>query len=179
MFEPGKSTKYRFGIRGGVSFSQLTNTDNNFDKHTGFLVGLYFDTSIYENLVVFQPEVLYKQKGFDVNDYKFRADYIEVPLLFRVNFVNPSGILPFVYFGPNIAFKVNTDFPEALPSEAGNFIDDQVKTTSFGVTVGGGLDFGHLSLGVRYDAGLTKILEDDTNIDAKFGVLSIVAGIGF
>jgi hypothetical protein len=165
-----------FGIRGGVNFSHLNNTDFNPGKHTGLLLGLYFDGPIYDDLITFQPEVLYTQKGFNIQGNDFRVDYIEVPLEFRVNFVNPSGVLPFLYVGPYVAFKVNTSFPNGVPEGAQNLLEDQVNTTDFGITVGGGLDFGHLNLGVRYDAGLTHVFK---NSDAKFGVLSIVAGIGY
>lgn len=80
---------------------------------------------------------------------------------------------------------MNTDFPNKLPEGAKEYLSDHVNSTNFGITVGAGLDFGHLSLGVRYDAGLTDTFEN-SNVtkllgvsDAKFGVLSIVAGIGF
>lgn len=169
-----KAQNVGFGIRGGVNFSRLTNTNVNFDKNIGFMLGLYSDIPIYNNLFIFQPEVLYTQKGFEYRDAEFSIDYVEFPLLFRVNFVNPSGILPFVYFGPYVAFKVNTNFPDVIPDVARDLID--VNSTNFGITAGAGIDFGHLDLGVRYDAGLTEVFED---ADAKLGVLSIVAGFGF
>jgi hypothetical protein len=167
-----------FGIRGGVNFSQLNNTDLNDHTHTGLLLGLYFDGSIYKNLVLFQPEVLYTQKGFETRnpDLTFRIDYIEIPLEFRVNAVNPSGVVPFVYAGPYVAFKINTDFPDSFPDEVNQYISDHVNNTEFGISVGAGIDFGHLNLGVRYDAGLTDTFDHG---DAKNGVLSIVAGIGY
>jgi hypothetical protein len=168
---------FGFGIRGGVNFSKLNNTDFNPGKHTGLMLGLYFDSPIYDDLIVFQPEVLYTQRGFNIQNNDFRVDYIEVPLEFRVNFVNPSGVLPFLYFGPYVAFKVNTSYPDNLPVKVTESLGGlKAHSTNFGITVGGGLDFGHLNIGVRYDAGLTKAFEHS---DGKFGVLSIVAGIGY
>jgi opacity protein-like surface antigen len=173
-------SSYGVGIRGGVNFSKLNNTDFNPGKHTGLLLGLYFDSPIYDDLILFQPEVLYDQKGFKFGDNDFRVDYVEVPLNFRVNFVNPSGVLPYVYFGPYVAFKVNTSFPDQVPEGAQDILSDQVKTTDFGIDFGAGVDFGHLTVGVRYDAGLTDAFKDNSIFpDAKFGVFSIVAGIGY
>lgn len=167
-----------FGIRGGVNFSTLSNTDVH--SHTGLMLGLYFDAPLADNWVILQPEVLYTQKGFETNGLTHRIDYLEIPVLFRVNIINPSGILPFIYAGPYVGFKINTSFPETSASTPAGEIDfnngDNVNNTDFGITVGGGLDFGHLSLGVRYDAGLTDVFE---TTDAKNGVLSIVAGIGY
>jgi hypothetical protein len=173
-----------FGIRGGVNFANLSNID--VDSHTGLLLGLYFDDSIVGNLLLLQPAVFYTQKGFEANDLTYRIDYIEVPIQLRFNIVNPSGVLPFIYAGPYIGFKINTSFPD-VPSAVNdvnvsnpdyiNFNDaDDVKNTDFGVSVGGGIDFGRINLGVRYDAGLTHVFK---NGDAKNGVFSIVAGIGY
>ncbi|HYW35715.1 MAG TPA: porin family protein [Balneolaceae bacterium] len=169
-----------FGIRGGVNFSQLNNTNANDNSRTGLLLGLYFDESIVDNLLMVQPEVLYTQKGFKSGGYNYRIDYIEVPIDFRVNFVNPSGVLPFVYAGPYVGFKVNTKFPGSSATVNGTTISynngNNVKGTDFGIGVGGGLDFGRVNIGVRYDAGLTHVFN---NGSAKNGVFSIVAGIGY
>jgi hypothetical protein len=167
-----------FGIRGGVNFANLNNTD--VDSHTGLLLGLYFDNSIVGNLLLLQPAVFYTQKGFEAAGDIYRIDYIEIPVQLRFNFVNPTSILPFIYAGPYVGFKINTSFPgESVSTPAGvvSFNNGgNVKNTDFGVSVGGGIDFGHLNLGVRYDAGLTHVFKDS---DAKNGVFSIVAGIGY
>ncbi len=167
-----------FGIRGGVNFPTLTNTD--VDSHTGLLLGLYFDAPLADDILLLQPAVFYTQKGFEAGDLSYRIDYIEIPIQLRVNIVNPSGVLPFIYAGPYVGFKINTDFPgegASTPAAEINFNNgDNVNNTDFGISVGGGLDFGHINLGVRYDAGLTDVFNNE---DGKNSVFSIVAGIGY
>lgn len=160
------------GIRGGVNFSHLNNASFGTDKYTGLMLGLYFTSPVYNNIIIFQPELLYTQKGYNIGTNEFKVSYVEIPVTLRINGVNPSGVLPFVYFGPYIAFKINADFPTGIIG----FSEDQVNTMDFGLTFGGGLDFGHIEVGVRYEAGLTEIVDQS---GAKFRVLSIVAGLGF
>jgi len=78
---------------------------------------------------------------------------------------------PIVVFNDFIPGPITTPVQNA-------FNEGDINTTDFGVTVGAGLDFGRLDLGVRYDAGLTEV-SDDENVSAKNDVFSVVAGIGF
>jgi opacity protein-like surface antigen len=172
-----------FGIRGGMNFANINDTDFDVNSRTGIMAGVYFNYALSNSPISIQPEVLYTQKGFETGDDTYRFDYIEIPVLARFNFINDSGLLPYVSFGPHIAFKVNADTPP-VPTDVPNtpvqtsFNEGDINTTDFGVTVGAGLDFGRLDLGVRYTAGLTEV-SDDESVSAKNGVFSIIAGIGF
>jgi hypothetical protein len=163
-----------FGIRGGVNFANLNDTDANTDTRTGLMAGLYFNFPITNSPVSIQPEVLYTQKGYEIGDDPIKLDYIEVPVLAKFDFITDGSITPNVYFGPAIGFNVSAK------DEAGLIqgdIENSVKDTEFSVVVGGGLDFGRLDLGVRYGAGLTEAFEGGGK--SKNGVLSITAGIDF
>lgn len=162
-----------FGIRGGVNFANLNNTDGDFDSRTGFMGGVYFTIPVQNSPVVIQPEVLYTQKGYEVGEGAVKLDYIEIPVLAKFNFITNGMLTPNVYFGPAIGFNVSAE------DETGLFqgdIEENVNNTEFSIVVGGGLDFGRVDLGVRYGAGLTETFDGG---EAKNGVLSITAGLDF
>lgn len=161
------------GIRGGVNFANLNDTDLDTDGRTGFMAGVYFNYQIANSPISIQPEVLYTQKGFALGDATAKLGYIEIPVLAKFDWVMDGNITPHVYFGPYVAFNVSAE------ADGGQFefdIEDSIKSTDFGVVVGAGVDINRFNIGVRYGAGLTEISD---NGDGKNGVLSIVAGIGF
>lgn len=162
-----------FGIRGGLNIANLNDTDADVDSRTGLMVGVYANYLIPNSPVVIQPEVLYTQKGYEQNDNTVKLDYIEIPVLAKFNFITDGSFTPNVYFGPSIGFNVNAEAENDVV-EVG--FEDSVNDTEFGVVVGGGVDFGRIDLGVRYGAGLTEVVDGG---DAKNGVFSITAGIGF
>lgn len=162
-----------FGIRGGVNFANLNDTDAELDSRTGLMAGVYFNFPITNSPVSIQPEVLYTQKGYKIGDDAIKLDYIEVPVLAKFDFITDGAFTPNVYFGPSVGFNVSAE------DEAGLIqgdIEDSVNDTEFGVVVGGGVDFGRLDLGVRYGAGLTETFDGG---EGKNGVFSITAGVGF
>lgn len=172
-----------FGVRGGVNFANLNDTDADVDARTGIMAGAYLNLPISNSPVSIQPEVLYTQKGFESGDNTYQLDYVEVPVLARFDFITNSGLRPHVYFGPYIGFNVNAEIDgedegTLFPDDSQTNIDDITNDTDFGVSVGAGLDFGRFDLGVRYNAGLTEVFDAD-DMTAKNGVLSIVGGIGF
>lgn len=168
----------QIGVRGGVNFATVTGDDVDADTRTGLMVGLYTNYALGNGSIILQPEVLYTQKGFETTqsfgelgdaDVTFKLDYIEVPILAKVNFAGNESFAPHVYAGPYIAFKVN-----ATAESNGDEGDvDGVESTDFGLVLGAGVDIGALNIGARYGLGLTEIGETG---DAKNSVFSIVAG---
>lgn len=175
-----------FGFRGGVNIANINDADFDAESRTGIMLGGYFSFPIPNSPVYIQPEILYTQKGAEIDDLtgngvttEAKLDYIEVPVLARFDFITDGNITPHVYFGPYIGFNVSSEV-EATSDEGtvSDNLEDEIKGTDFGVTVGGGVDFGKFNLGVRYGAGLTKIFEDDLG-EGKNGVFSVTAGVNF
>lgn len=176
-----------FGVRGGLNFANLNDTDSDadIDSRTGLMAGVYARIHIPNSPVYLQPEVLYTQKGAESSDLfedqeatlKIKLDYIEVPVLARFDFITGGSITPHVYFGPYVSFSINSEVEvsDGESSFAGD-IEEDVKDLNFGIVTGAGLDFGRLNLGVRYGAGLTDTFEDG---DGKNSVFSVTAGIDF
>jgi hypothetical protein len=182
----------KFGIKGGVNFSNLY-TDNVDDNNvlTGFNVGLYAKVPLGTNISL-QPEISYSGKGAELvynnalvsGTAQFKLDYIEVPLLLVVNVTKNFNI----HAGPYAAYLISGKTTNK--SDNGNYnFEDNINTDDFnrfdaGVAGGVGLDFEPVSFGVRYNYGLTKIGKDDssngfTSPDAKNSVLSLYAAFSF
>ncbi len=175
-----------FGIRGGVNFATFNDIDANVESRTGLMIGAYLSYPISNSPISIQPAVLYTQKGATTdgltenNIVEVKLDYIEIPVLAKFDYITDGGLTPFVYFGPYIGFNLSAD-AEYTDGDItpGVDIEDNVKSTDFGIVVGAGLGFGQIDVGIRYSAGLTPIFEDALNSDAKNGVISIAAGLGF
>jgi hypothetical protein len=175
----GKTVGY--GIRAGVNFANLTNT--NASRRVGFMAGLYGNFLISNSKVSFQPEIFYTQKGVkkDVQGTtgKIRLDYIEIPLLLKYNFMTKGPVIPGIYVGPYVGFNVKSDVAVSSANANGSVdIGDNTKSTDFGIVVGGSVGFGHINVGIRYGFGLVNVFKDESS-DNKNSVLSLTAGFGF
>lgn len=172
-----------FGIRGGVNFATLNNTDLNVGTRTGFQVGVFAEISLYDNLIALQPELLYTQKGYETDaGREVKLSYIEIPILLDFKYLLDSPVSPHVYFGPYVGINVAAEAEniKVVPRIASVpfFPEEQASDVTLGVMVGGGIEISHFDVGIRYSAGLTPAFENN-NVSAKNGVFSIVAGYSF
>ena len=182
----------KFGIKGGVNFSNLY-TDNVDDNNvlTGFNVGLFAKLPV-TNFISIQPEISYTGKGAELvynnalvsGTAQFKLDYIEVPLLLVVNVTKNFNI----HAGPYAAYLISGKTTNKSSNGSYNF-QDNINTDDFnrfdaGLAGGVGLDLEPVSFGIRYNYGLTKIGKDNsssnfTSPDAKNSVLSFYAAFSF
>jgi outer membrane immunogenic protein len=176
---PNTSTNpVRFGIKGGMNVSSLTNQSGLDDQGSkiGFNAGVFANIPIASSFSI-QPEVLYSQYGdkFDEtvlgNRYSFARhhDYIAVPVMFQYNFI-PNL---YVEAGPEFGFMVNAK--EKLKNETNNNTinesgdyKDSLNKFNFGLGIGAGYYFtDNIGITARYVAGLTDIAKDrPSNSDA-------------
>ncbi len=183
-----------FGIKGGVNFSNLYTEDVD-DRNIlfGFNAGLVAVLPFSDFLAV-QPEILFSGKGAELKynnafvegKAKFRLNYIEVPILLRVNLTNNFSIQA----GPYIAYLIDANIKNETNNElfdAEVELDtDDFKKIEFGLSGGAEFEFSPISIGVRYNHGLSNIGKErtiDGNTytfpDAKNSVLSVYAVLRF
>ncbi|MCV9928381.1 PorT family protein [Flavobacterium sp. LS1R49] len=158
-------TNAEFGIKGGANMSNLYS-GNVDDKNAlyGFNAGVYAAFPIADNIFI-QPEILYTTKGAELkynNAFvngtgRFRLDYIEVPLLVRINVTKNFN----VHFGGYAAYLVDGKVTNETNNGSFNF-EDNINTDDFnkfdaGIAAGVGVDFDPLSIGLRYNYGLTTV----------------------
>lgn len=184
----------KFGIKGGVNFSNLYTNDKSDSKMlTGFNIGVFAKMPVTKTFAI-QPELYYTTKGAQVTYNstfvdgiaKFNLNYIEMPLLLIVNVTENFNI----HFGPYVSYLINGKVTNESNATLFNF-ENNIKTEDYnkfdaGVAAGAGIDIGAFSLGARYSYGLTKVGKERTFLgttytfpDAKNGVASVYVSFSF
>lgn len=196
-----------FGIRGGLTFysvdTEVTggffNVSETSDTKLGFAAGVYAEFPL-TNIFSFQPELMFVQKGgsddgdfFDDDDDFFNGDtnsetqkltlnYLDVPLLGRANIPLEADFTPYVVAGPSIGYLLSASVNDVDDDD----LDELFKSLNFGFIIGAGVEFGNLVVDLRYDIGLSNILDDsfleeELNGDDDFGDFfdDFFAGIDF
>lgn len=156
-----------YGIKGGFNMSNLYSSDAN-DENVlyGFNAGLYATLPI-SDFIAIQPEILFTTKGakleynnvFASGDSKFRLNYIEVPLLVRVNITPNFNVHAGGYASYFVSSKVtgrgDFNFEQEIDT-------DDLNKFDAGLSAGVGVDFDPVSIGLRYNYGLTTIGKERT-----------------
>ena len=108
-----------FGVKGGFNMSNLYGSGDDVDDNNilyGFNAGVYATLPI-SDFVAIQPEILFTTKGaeFEYNNAfasgstKFKLNYIEVPLLVRVNVTKNFNIHAGGYASYLVSSKITGD----------------------------------------------------------------------
>ena len=177
------------GVKGGVNLAsqETSGEDAGDDGLTSFpaIVAGAFTTYRLLSWLEFQPEVLYSVKGSRFEDSGFTAtaliDYLEVPLLARVS-RHGSGRLGFYaaggpYFALQMRARTRMKFSGSTEEQD---IGDQVERTDFGMSIGGGVEFGRLVFDGRYVHGLKDVDKDRSDgIKVTNRAVAITAGFRF
>lgn len=158
-----------FGVKGGFNMSNFLSENNEAtDKNVlyGFNAGVYATLPI-SDFIAIQPEILFTTKGaeleydnaFASGNTKFRLNYIEVPLLVRVNITKNFNVHAGGYASYLVSSKVTGDgdinFDEDIDP-------DDLNKFDAGLSAGVGVDFAPISIGLRYNYGLTTIGKERT-----------------
>jgi Outer membrane protein beta-barrel domain len=159
------TSKLKFGLKGGVNFSNLYTQDvETNDVLIGFNAGLFAKLPIAEMFAI-QPELLYTTKGAKLtyNNYfvngsaKFNLNYIELPVLLVINLTNNFNI----HAGPYVAYlvdgKATNDAQGTLLDIQNNLKNEDYNKFDTGLAVGVGFDADKIGFGVRYNYGLQKV----------------------
>jgi hypothetical protein len=116
-------------------------------------------------VVAIQPEVAYSQMRFTTTDTtsSFSAtekwDWIEVPVLARVNVWRSGAHKVYVAGGPGFKFLMRAKEEAA---GATSDVKDDIKHADVSVVVGAGVSVGKLGIDARYGAGLTDLNKDNS-----------------
>ena len=147
----------RFGFKGGLNFANI-DSDTDADSRTGYHLGAALQLSLAETFAI-QPEVLYSAQGAD----DFDIDYLNVPILAKLKFAKFFS----VEAGPQFGFLVNED------DNIETIFGKEVESFDISGAVGAGIEFGDFFGQLRYNFGLTDIIED---ADAKNSNFQISVG---
>ena len=182
--------KVRFGVKGGVNFSNLYTKDvDQNNMLVGFNLGVFAKLPIASFLAI-QPELYFTTKGaestynnaFVKGTARFTMNYIELPVLAVVNISKYFN----VHAGPYAAFllsgKATNKSNVTLFDFEDNLDTNDYNKFDFGLAAGIGADLGGVGFGVRYNYGLTTVGKERTFLgtnytfpDGKNSVLSLYA----
>jgi hypothetical protein len=164
-----QSSKFTFGIKGGVNYSNLKTSDNltNENSILGYQAGVFARIG---GLIYLQPELYLATKGNEYTgietnggitnikgDIKFTT--LDVPLLLGTKIGSNKLNLRFMG-GPVISFILEKDNNLGSVynqvSDFGNY-----KNQTLGLQAGAGIDLGNISFDARYEAGLSNISQSE------------------
>ena len=186
-----KAQSVSFGPKIGYSSTTFKGNDvpDGTDPLNNFVGGVFFKYSP-AGIFAFQPEILYHKKGaMDMdngNGVKINVDYLEVPLLFKLQIPAGETFYPNIYVGPYGAFELNNNvhaqqtlFGYTVSSDGTADVED----FDYGAILGAGFDIQmeqlFLGLDARYGIGMNKILnENDDRKDFKNRTFSLMLGVG-
>ena len=183
------------GVKVGLSLGDVPNISDGVDaasdileRRIGYAVGGFVAVR-FGNGFSIQPEVLYTQKGMGVgapgetasSDFKFKADYIDVPILGRFTF--GMGLRGYVFAGPSLNFLVSAKAKSGLFDDgAETDVTEDMESFEAAVVVGGGIEIGPLLVEARWSEGLTNILVEGMSpagTALKTRTLLVLGGLRF
>ncbi|WP_142683216.1 porin family protein [Chitinophaga polysaccharea] len=162
----------KFGVKGGLNISKLTDTDGS-KALAGFHAGGLVNIGLGKTWAI-QPELVYSTQGTKAersvlwltSSNTVKVNYINVPVMVQYS------IVPEFYLeaGPQVGFLT------AAKVKSGDVtvdIKDNMQSVDFGLGFGFGYKF-DMGLGVsgRYNFGLTKVYDSD-QVDSKNSVAQV------
>ena len=155
----------QIGVKGGVNFSNLYTEDvDDNNMLTSFNLGFYASIPVTSSFSI-QPEFLYSRKGselvydnaFVTGKAKFQLNYIEVPVLAKINLTENFSI----HAGPYLAYLIDGKVSNETDGGAFNFEDNldnkDFNKFDYGLSAGLGFDFNSIGIGARYNYGLSTV----------------------
>jgi hypothetical protein len=156
------------------------------DSQTGLVAGLSFNMPIQDMFSV-EVDALFSQKGtkftfsesdgFVDDSAKIKLNYVDIPVLARINLNGSAPVGVHLLVGPSFNFKVSEKFD---PEEAAD-PDDSFEKMETALVVGGGVHVSKFRVEARYGVGLSNIIKDSASdgfFTGKSKVFSILVGFG-
>lgn len=177
----------RFGVKGGVNFSNIIkdNGNNDFDAEylTGFNAGVTLDIKLVEN-VAFTPELLYSTKGYKLTsgfgDFTQTTHFIDVPILASIRLTQGLNLVA----GPQVSFLMSTNnkFETGFGTAEQRIVEDEsdrFKKSLLGGVIGARLDL-NSQLGIfgRYSLDFQKNNENGSTTTPEFKNQVFQVGLG-
>ena len=159
------SSNAQIGVKGGVNFSNMYTEDvDDNNVLTSFNAGFYATIPLTGSIAI-QPEFLYSRKGaeleydnaFATGKAKFKLNYIEVPVLIKINLTDNLNIHAGPYFAYLIDAKVTNEDSDGTINFEEEYDNDDFNKFDVGLSAGLGFDFNSIGIGARYNYGLSTV----------------------
>ena len=153
-----------FIVKGGIGISNFTG-DLNGSTLFSWKMGVTGDFAVSDFLGI-QPGLMFTRKGTsdpeNIGDATVNAYYLEVPVMAAYRIPLPRTML-LLNAGPYLACgvggKTKIDMPEGGTYEVDTFGSEGLKRFDFGMGLGIGFDFEHITAGIEADFGFLNVAD--------------------
>lgn len=163
------------GIKVGPTFAKFSSEALDFKNRTGIHAGLFFGGS-REKVLGLQTEINWLRKKTETeNGQQIRIDYVQVPVLARLNAgsSSASGVAAYGIIGPAIELKIADEIE-------GVTLDDGFEGADVSLVFGGGIEAARIIVEGRYEKGLRRINDTFSNFaEIKKQSFTILFGLRF
>ena len=175
-----KGQEVRFGLKGGMSYSNGSKGDYDSQTITSFHVGGIME-ALYDNNIAIQPEIVFSNQGFSYIDEdidsNLKLTYINIPIMIKYYLFKGISIEA----GPQIGYlntaKLETKSNEG--SESQN-VKEGLRDNDLSLNLGFGLQLKNgFNLNARYCYGLTNIINQLSDQQFKNRVFQLSVGYFF
>jgi len=185
------------GIKAGISYSQVTNDNiGDSDHKLGVVAGVSVSYDLLPGLAL-QPELLYVQQGgrWDINvveggsivsnaELTWKLNYLQLPVLARVNLPLLGAFLPTLIAGPALSVKTSSTYEiEDGDSLVSSGDVDDLASTDLSLILGVGFKVGAGPAGIvvdaRYNLGSTNLNDSDGDATINNRGFQVLAGFQF
>ena len=140
------------GIKVGPTFATFSSDALDFDNRTGVHAGLFLGGS-RDNIIGLQTEFNWLRKKAEApGGQLIRIDYLQVPVLLRLNAGSSSanGFAVYGIVGPAIELKIADEIQ-------GITVDNGFEGADVSLVFGGGIEVVRIIVEGRYEKGLRRI----------------------
>ena len=163
------------GIKVGPTFDEFSDDALDFDNRTGVHAGIFVGGS-RDNVLGFQTEFNWlRKKAATEAGQEIRIDYLQIPLLLRLNVGSSSPNGPAVYgiVGPGMELKLADEIE-------GFTLVDGFEGADVSLLFGGGFEVARIIVEGRYEKGLRRINKTFSDLaDIKKQSFTILFGLRF
>lgn len=186
---PAAAQGWSWGLKAGGTSSNLeilsSDTTLSPEFRSGAVAGAFFDHHLFKGFGV-QIEGLLNQKGTIIRDPRFdgklevRLNYLDVPVFGQYTVKLSRNFALHALAGPVFSLKVNDSY-----LQGGETLEDaeeqQLKSTDFGLSVGGAATIHRVVVDYRYVFGVPNINDDidRTELTVRTRAWSISVGLRF
>ena len=171
------------GVKIGPTFDEFSGAALNFDNKTGVQAGIFFGGN-RDGVAGVQTEINWLRKKTELVATRLesgaltrdiRIDYLQIPVLLRVNAGSrsTSGVAAYGIIGPAFEVKIADEIE-------GVTVDDGFEGGDLSLVFGGGVEAARLILEARYEKGLRRINDTFSDFsDIKKQAFTILFGVRF
>ncbi|MCX8159426.1 MAG: PorT family protein [Candidatus Saccharicenans sp.] len=193
---------FTFGVKGGLNNSKIVFSPALDMPSQKYLQGYCFGAFLSLNFgpIGIQPEVLYSRRGMEAQilldpadpaslaQARIMLDYIEIPLLVRLNIIPAGPVKLYILGGPSYGFLQKAKARMTLMGTTEEEdIKSDFKSNALAAVGGLGLDIKipllfKVTVDARYHYGLGNILSENSTVPtdkARNTGFSVLLGIGF